>query len=93
MKFSKLFLASFLIASSVMSPVLAQSSIEDMELRRRSRDQQQLDIQGELFNARLQSNAQAQQEELIRNIIIGVLIVGGSGGVWFYFNNKSKSQP
>ncbi|ULP73400.1 hypothetical protein BDGGKGIB_03053 [Nodularia sphaerocarpa UHCC 0038] len=54
MKFSKLFLATFLIASSVIPPVLAQNSIEEFELRRRSRDQEQLDIQGELFNERLQ---------------------------------------
>lgn len=38
MKFSKLFLATFLVASSVIFPVLAQDSVPsilDLELRRR----------------------------------------------------------
>ncbi|MFN5066636.1 MAG: GUN4 domain-containing protein [Aphanizomenon sp.] len=88
MKFNKLFLATFLLlASSVISPVLAQygsGSLMDNELRRRQRDQEQLDIQRQLSEYQI-NQGQAQQEEPIRNIIIGVLVVGGSlGSLWLY---------
>jgi hypothetical protein len=96
MKFNKLFLATFLLlASSVMSPVLAQygsGSLIDNELRRRQRDQEQLDIQRQLSEYQI-NQGQAQQEEPIRNIIIGVLVVGGSlGSLWLY-SRRNNWQP
>ncbi|MBG1267015.1 hypothetical protein [Nostoc sp. WHI] len=93
MKYGNLIIATLLsITSSAIPPALAQDSLMDREFRRRQRDYEQLNTQNQIRYLEFQNDAakQAEQQKQLILIGVGVLIVGGLGGVWFY-NRKFKS--
>lgn len=93
MKIAKLFLATFVMFNSLISPVLAQGYIEQLELQRRLRDQQQLDLQFEMTYLNAQAAAEAERQESIRNLILmGGIIIAGSSAAFFYWKKQSQSK-